>query len=116
MDGQPLFVQSNLLDFLHTMQSTAPRGDPIFDPELGHWIDALCIDQKDTSERNHWVAQIGVSYSNADYVHIWLGAAPPTQCLHRLTEGPTPDASLGEWSALARRDLSYLKQHVFNNT
>jgi hypothetical protein len=53
MDGQPLFVQSNLLDFLHTMQSTAPRDDPIFDPELGYWIDALCIDQKDTSERNH---------------------------------------------------------------
>jgi hypothetical protein len=37
------------------------------------WIDDLCINQNDTSERNHQVSQMGRIYQNAHYVVAWLG-------------------------------------------
>jgi hypothetical protein len=40
---------------------------------LEFWIDALCIDQSNVSERNHQVAQMSQIYSNAWRVISWLG-------------------------------------------
>lgn len=37
------------------------------------WIDALCINQRDTNERNHQVGQMGRIYSSATRVIAWLG-------------------------------------------
>ena len=37
------------------------------------WIDALCVNQKDTNERNHQVTQMGEIYSHAESVIVWLG-------------------------------------------
>jgi hypothetical protein len=37
------------------------------------WIDALCINQNDTTERNHQVSQMGKIYRNAGSVVAWLG-------------------------------------------
>jgi hypothetical protein len=37
------------------------------------WIDALCIDQKDTTERNHQVQQMGEIFSKAEFVIAWMG-------------------------------------------
>ncbi|KAF1838901.1 HET-domain-containing protein [Decorospora gaudefroyi] len=37
------------------------------------WIDALCIDQNNTTERNHQVQQMGDIYRSAKSVLIWLG-------------------------------------------
>ncbi|PVH83426.1 HET-domain-containing protein, partial [Cadophora sp. DSE1049] len=37
------------------------------------WIDALCVNQKDTNERNHQVTQMGEIYSHAENVIVWLG-------------------------------------------
>ena len=37
------------------------------------WIDALCINQNDTNERNHQVNQMGEIYSIASRVVLWLG-------------------------------------------
>ena len=37
------------------------------------WIDALCIDQKNTLERNHQVKQMGRVYENTWRVLAWLG-------------------------------------------
>jgi hypothetical protein len=39
------------------------------------WIDALCINQNDTTERNHQVSQMGKIYRNAWSVVAWLGRA-----------------------------------------
>ncbi|KAF7536858.1 hypothetical protein G7054_g4173 [Neopestalotiopsis clavispora] len=41
------------------------------------WIDGLCINQKDPTERNHQVAEMGRIYSCASFVTIWLGEATP---------------------------------------
>lgn len=39
-----------------------------------YWIDAICIDQSNVSERNHQVQQMGTIYRNADQVICWLGS------------------------------------------
>lgn len=115
MDGKLFPIRRNLLDFLHIMQSTAPREDPIFDPEIGYWIDALCIDQLNLLERNHQVAQMGSIFSKADYVHVWLGKTPGAERIRRLVEGPGESMSLGTWSSFVRQDMAFLEEHVFKN-
>jgi hypothetical protein len=37
------------------------------------WIDAICIDQSNVSERNHQVGLMKQIYSTASNVYIWLG-------------------------------------------
>ncbi|KAF4633092.1 hypothetical protein G7Y89_g5033 [Cudoniella acicularis] len=37
------------------------------------WIDALCINQQDTAERNHQVTQMGKIYSSATRCIAWIG-------------------------------------------
>lgn len=37
------------------------------------WIDALCINQSDTYERNHQVQKMAAIYSGASRVLVWLG-------------------------------------------
>jgi Heterokaryon incompatibility protein (HET) len=41
------------------------------------WIDALCINQEDTAERNHQVTWMGEIYKRASRVVIWLGHKRP---------------------------------------
>ncbi|KAI0198823.1 hypothetical protein F4808DRAFT_434578 [Astrocystis sublimbata] len=40
------------------------------------WVDAVCIDQTNTSEKNAQVRVMDEIYRNASYVSIWLGSAP----------------------------------------
>lgn len=37
------------------------------------WVDAICINQQDTAERNQQVALMGDTYTKASYVLTWLG-------------------------------------------
>jgi hypothetical protein len=39
------------------------------------WVDAVCINQKDITERNWQVAMMGDIYASANHVIIWLGEA-----------------------------------------
>ncbi|KAI0101515.1 hypothetical protein GGR51DRAFT_331203 [Nemania sp. FL0031] len=39
------------------------------------WIDAICINQNDTTERNHQVNMMERIYSTAAFVLVWLGEA-----------------------------------------
>jgi hypothetical protein len=69
LNGQLFKVRQNLYDFLRTTS---------LEPELEgrvqyFWIDALCINQRMVSERNHQVAMMGKIYSEASKVLIWLG-------------------------------------------
>lgn len=41
------------------------------------WVDAICINQDDISERNQQVAMMGDIYSRAECVAIWVGEATP---------------------------------------
>jgi hypothetical protein len=70
LNGKPFIVRQNLHDFLHAVSTEHHMSH--FTKE-NYWIDALCINQSDNSERNHQVAQMGKIYANAWRVHIWLG-------------------------------------------
>jgi Heterokaryon incompatibility protein (HET) len=39
------------------------------------WVDAICINQNDTVERNNQVQQMARIYEAATHVHVWLGPA-----------------------------------------
>jgi hypothetical protein len=41
------------------------------------WVDALCIDQRNTAERNHQVRLMGDIYKNAIEVFVWLAQELP---------------------------------------
>ncbi|KAK0646909.1 heterokaryon incompatibility protein-domain-containing protein [Cercophora newfieldiana] len=62
--GRVVKVRQNLFALLNQLRS---------DSENPLWIDALCINQEDISERNSQVQLMGDIYSNAEYVISWLG-------------------------------------------
>ena len=105
IDGRVLGVKPNLralLDAIASFQSTRPpaaaespqtaqeQGQELHAterrkalrhrPSLHHathfWIDAICIDQENVSERNHQVRMMKSVYSQATLVLVWLGRAP----------------------------------------
>lgn len=45
------------------------------------WVDCVCINQENISERNHQVARMNKIYGDAFNVCIWLGAADPNSTL-----------------------------------
>jgi hypothetical protein len=65
VDGQDLSVGENLWLALKQLRLGASRRTI--------WIDAICINQADTTERNHQVSQMSNIYSCAEQVLVWLG-------------------------------------------
>ena len=65
VNGEILSVRRNLHDFLCIARKKYPRRKL--------WIDAICINQADTNERNHQVQQMGEIYLGAREVIAWLG-------------------------------------------
>lgn len=68
INGKLFVVRQNLYEFLQSYRQTAEQ-------KL-LWIDALCIDQGNTRERNHQVAQMTSIYQDAEEVIVWLGLQP----------------------------------------
>jgi hypothetical protein len=54
------------------------------------WVDAICINQTNDSERNAQVRLMDKTYSNAACVSVWLGLVPvPEHCMTQyMTFGP----------------------------
>jgi hypothetical protein len=67
MNGKSFKVRHNLHRFLHQARRSRHL------PRTWIWIDALCINQSDTLERNHQVQQMGAIFSRAKNVVSWLG-------------------------------------------
>jgi hypothetical protein len=49
------------------------------------WVDALCINQEDTTERNHQVKQMGAIYQKAERVVVWLGRPKIFEVVNRAS-------------------------------
>jgi hypothetical protein len=65
LDGSPFTVTTNLEAALrHLRHATQIRT---------LWIDAVCINQADTTERTSQVRQMGTIYRNASQTAVWLG-------------------------------------------
>ncbi|PMD16130.1 HET-domain-containing protein [Hyaloscypha hepaticicola] len=65
VDGQALSVGENLWLALRQLRLGALRRTI--------WIDAICINQANMTERNHQVSQMSKIYSCAEQVLVWLG-------------------------------------------
>lgn len=65
LKGHPFTVRENLWLALEALRSETEI--------LMLWIDAICINQDDTAERNHQVSMMNIIYTEARRVHIWLG-------------------------------------------
>jgi hypothetical protein len=115
VNGKRFDVRQNLLNFLYMMQKKAARDDAILDAKKGYWIDALCIDQENTGERNHQVAQMGAIFSRAQYVHVWLGTFENPERVRLLLNGPGKGVGFGEWSSLVRHQMEFIEQCIFRN-
>jgi hypothetical protein len=66
LNGQPFEIRENLHQALQCMRPHI-SGVPM-------WIDAICINQTDTNEKNHQVRMMSVIYEQASIVRVWLGA------------------------------------------
>jgi hypothetical protein len=64
-DGRILEVHENLGNALRYMR--------LKDKVRVLWLDAICINQADDGERGHQVSQMGMIYSQATTVRVWLG-------------------------------------------
>lgn len=65
VNGKRFHLRPNLFSAFQVMRSAkTPRTI---------WVDAICINQDDISERNDQVRQMNDIYSNADVVNVWLG-------------------------------------------
>jgi hypothetical protein len=67
INSKCFLVRQNLWDFLVRMQQAEMRY------RVPLWIDAICIDQSEITERNHQVSLMGEIYTNARLVISWLG-------------------------------------------
>jgi hypothetical protein len=84
INGLLFRVRSNLWAFLQNASLRLSRNQLSSSPE-GHdhsnadwttqsmWIDAVCIDQENTLERNHQVQQMGRIHGNSQRVIVWFG-------------------------------------------
>jgi hypothetical protein len=69
INEQPFLIRDNLWHFL-----IAAHRKPHMRASWV-WIDALCINQFNSAERNHQVQQMGRIYSSAEKVVSWLGVS-----------------------------------------
>lgn len=73
VNGAEFSISNNLLEFLKAHQRRCQ-----YMPEMRKmplWIDSICINQTDVSERNSQVALMKSIYQNAGMVISWLGAS-----------------------------------------
>ncbi|KAH8659958.1 hypothetical protein BX600DRAFT_467000 [Xylariales sp. PMI_506] len=68
INGEKTLVRPNLAYALAALRGTSSRL---------LWIDALCINQDNVSERNHQVRLMGDIYRRASKVLVWLGRSGP---------------------------------------
>ncbi|PMD41648.1 hypothetical protein L207DRAFT_511468 [Hyaloscypha variabilis F] len=102
IDGaRTMEVQENLGNALKTLR--------LKDKARVLWVDAICMNQADPIEKKHQVAQMGLIYSQATTVRVWLGNMDePSAKAFRFLENPGTIRRLKEgiieldgWEAVA---------------
>jgi hypothetical protein len=101
-DGRTLEVRENLGNALRYLR--------LKDKVRVLWVDAICINQADDAERGHQVAQMGMIYSQAFTVRIWLGIQDEHSAhafrflknLDTIRNMKRGQVVLHEWAAVAR--------------
>ncbi|PWY71306.1 hypothetical protein BO83DRAFT_362685 [Aspergillus eucalypticola CBS 122712] len=68
VNNRLFFIRENLYNFTKVLASSAYRDTYFF-------VDAICINQNDISERNTQVQRMGHLFAEAENVLVWLGSA-----------------------------------------
>lgn len=87
VNEQILAIQDNLFCFLQRLL--------LFGTPLEVWVDAICMGQSSTVEKNHQVQQMHMIYSSGHTTLVWLGACTPA--IQSLITEPTRHGKL-EWT------------------
>jgi hypothetical protein len=69
----PITVNGKTMQVTANLESALRHLRVKFGPVFHFWIDAICINQFDVSERSHQVELMSEIYSVAEFVLIWLG-------------------------------------------
>jgi hypothetical protein len=72
-------------------------------PDGWLWVDALCIDQSNVTEKNDQVPRMQVIYSNAYAVFVWLGSAV---ALSRADSAAVVSDKVGVYATAVKRGLT----------
>jgi hypothetical protein len=122
VNGLPFCVQPNLRDALEAIRRP--------DQDLLIWVDAICLNQEDTQEKNHQVGQMGKIYEAAQSIYLWLGRSadgsescfdymnqdrkPPSQCtpIDPLEQAITALLSRPYWERAWIRQEFLLAQNI----
>lgn len=103
INGAFLHVPQNLFDMLNNLRSTTSTSEDTF-----LWIDFICIDQENTSERNHQVQQMKTIYTSAAQVIFYLGQSTPEtdfllESLSMLYERRSQNQGATVWAGKKRK-------------
>lgn len=78
-NGMPFLVTRNSYSALKRLRRPHKQ--------LQLWVDAMCINQYDTAERNSQVSMMRHIYADAEQVDVWLGSgSESTQAAAHLIE------------------------------
>lgn len=69
LNGQDFHITTNLESCIRVLRSSKVCEN------IKLWIDAICINQQDTQERNTQVSLMGMIYKSAEFSIAWLGMA-----------------------------------------
>lgn len=107
INGAPFFVRRTVYDFLDMMRRM---------PMTFYWIDVICIDQTNISERSQQVGQMGRIFSGAFLVYLWLGKMPlMTPWMQYLRNEKTQQAyNTLAWAVILEAQQT-VNSCVFNN-
>ncbi|KAI2619762.1 HET-domain-containing protein [Hypomontagnella submonticulosa] len=107
IDGQLFFVRRNLSDFLNTATGKGKSG--LF------FVDAICINQLDYTERVSQVREMARVYRNAAEVIAWLGHPDTQQDLDNVRSlGQERDCSdCTHWTKQQWAGFRYLSYHPY---
>ncbi|KAH7084146.1 heterokaryon incompatibility protein-domain-containing protein, partial [Paraphoma chrysanthemicola] len=68
IQGEPLMLRENIWRFLRHLSKRSIKTKRL-------WIDSICINQNDNTEKSWQVSMMGNTFKNASRVYIWLGEA-----------------------------------------
>jgi hypothetical protein len=96
IDGKRLAVTRNLIDYFQHHIDVYENGDD--SPPI--WVDAICINQEDISEKNRLVGRMYEVYRQAASVSAWLGlydhfSGPALEFIDKIATRTLSDI---EWS------------------
>jgi hypothetical protein len=107
LNGQEYVVRENLWHALLRLRNMGKS--------IPFWIDAICINQDDESERNHQVSQMSTIYSEAICVLVWLGLgeAASSEAINMLNQlggdSPTSEDYSSEYEISILDELATAK-------